>query len=668
MSKRNSVEATRLDAAGDEAAAASADTIKRQDRAGNRERSFSAAVQWSIDRVTQKSWLRRALPVMALLVAFNILMNAAQSWHDFRAADVRAAQRLDVQTTLIAGRIADQLRNVHAITTVAGNLREMGTLADTALAGLADAFQGPSGDTLIAVFDPSDGRLIAGSRPGLVNELPPVGQFVAQVRANPSAAVMRPVPWGERGALVVVRAHQDRAGKLDAIVVMVVTFGQPLLAGVNTAPGTAMLLRDGGNRIVMSHPMPQKLAAGEVLADHGKVSAGPTNTTQFAHLAIDDIDRLVSTRKIFPGMTTGYWRLDVGYAVKDYRGNFWTSFYINLSAATVMLVMLAGGMLLIRRERVLHDRVERFASMVSTVVENMPTPVAVVDLATERILLANDALLGEFGALAGAGQAFARLFVDPADWPAVRDTRMDDAIAMLTREGTRHMLVHCTHLEPMGRSATSGTLLVTLVDITRQQQLLKQLRTEADFDALTGLANRRYFERAARTAVAHVAKAGTPLSVLALDLDFFKKVNDSYGHAAGDRVLQVVARLIEGALRESDLAARLGGEEFAALLLDTPVEQAVAVAGRIRVTVENTPIVLESGQAIAQTLSIGIAAYAQMEGEIGSALERADLALYRAKKDGRNRARIFVPEEDSPAAEGSAPGRSGHRDAPAQHN
>jgi hypothetical protein len=98
------------------------------------ERSFSTAVHWSIDRVTHKSWLRRALPVLALLVALNILINARQSWHDFRAVDALADQRLDVQTALIAGRVADQFRDVHAMTTAMGKQLETGTLTDATLA------------------------------------------------------------------------------------------------------------------------------------------------------------------------------------------------------------------------------------------------------------------------------------------------------------------------------------------------------------------------------------------------------------------------------------------------------------------------------------------------------------------------------------------------------
>ena len=613
-------------------------------------RSSGKTVHWSIDPVTDKSLLRRALPALALLVAINILMNAWQSWYDFRAGDELAAQRLDVQTALIAGRVADQLRDVNAMTTAMEKLLEAGTLTDATLASLTDAFENPLRHTLVGVFDfdPSDGHLLASSRPEMINEVPPLDEFIAKVRANPSISLIRPVAWGHRGALVIAKGHRNRATKLDAIIIMVVTFERLLLEGVDLEPGTAVLLRDSDNRVLMLNRMPQQLSVGQVLAGQGLVRTGPTATTQYVRSQIDGVDRLVSTRKIATGLTPDYWQLAVGNAVSDYRTSLWRSLYINVGAAAIVVVMLVGGMWLVRRERALHDRVLAFANTVSTIVENMPTPIAVVDQDTGKILLANEPLLAVFGAVAGVGQSFPQLFVEAANWSVVRASRTDEAMPMLTRDGTRHMLVQCTQFELVEKAATSGTLLVTLVDVTRQQQLLKQLRTEADFDALTGLANRRYFERAAQIAVEHARQQHNPLSVLALDLDLFKRVNDTYGHAAGDRVLQIVARIFEGVLRDTDLAARVGGEEFAAILLDTSLEQAQAIAERIRTTLQNTPVVLESAQTISQTVSIGIAMYSESEADLVPTQERADAALYSAKGAGRNRVEIFVPEALAP--------------------
>jgi diguanylate cyclase (GGDEF)-like protein len=116
-------------------------------------------------------------------------------------------------------------------------------------------------------------------------------------------------------------------------------------------------------------------------------------------------------------------------------------------------------------------------------------------------------------------------------------------------------------------------------------------------------------------------------------------------------VLQVTARSFENALREDDLAARLGGEEFAAILLDTDLEQARTIAERIRIAVQDTPISLESGATVSQTLSIGIALYDEKESDLSATQERADAALYAAKNHGRNCVQIWVPDTTSPLNE-----------------
>ncbi|ABF07977.1 Putative diguanylate cyclase (GGDEF domain) [Cupriavidus metallidurans CH34] len=609
--------------------------------------SQSSATYWSMDRRMKKSWLRRALPILALLVAIDILVNVWQSYYDFRAINALAARLLDVQSSLMAGRIADQFRDVTALTSGTERLLDTGTLTDATLVNLTEALDNPLRRALIGVFDPQGEHLLASSRPSFMNEVPPLDQILARVRANPSNAVILPVAWGERGAVVVAKGHQNRAIDLDAVVVIILTYERLVLDGVNLAPGTSVLLLDSEHRLVMRDPEHPTLAVGQVLReDRGR--AGPTTATQYASSQIDGIERLVSTRSIATRLTPDHWTVAVGYSVSDFREGFWRSTYINAAGAAVMLLMLVSGILLILHERRLQDRVERFASMVSTVVKNMPTPVAVVDHDTEQILLTNEALLADFGAVAGAGQSFSRLFANAADWSQVCTTRMDEAIPMLTRDGTRYMLVHCAQLEFGGESVASKAVLVTLVDVNSQQQMLKELRTQADLDALTGLANRRYFENAAQKAVMHARKQGSALSILALDLDLFKRVNDTYGHAAGDRVLQVVARQFEGALRSTDLGARIGGEEFTAILFDTALGQAQVIAERIRAAIQNTPIILESGEAITQTVSIGIAAYREDESDLAAAQERADAALYSAKAAGRNRVHVYVPETSAP--------------------
>ncbi len=166
----------------------------------------------------------------------------------------------------------------------------------------------------------------------------------------------------------------------------------------------------------------------------------------------------------------------------------------------------------------------------------------------------------------------------------------------------------------------------------------------ATLDALTNLNNRRQFETRLGQEIAIAKRQEHPLCAMMIDIDFFKGVNDKYGHAAGDEVLRTVAGLIKDALRESDIPARYGGEEFAILLPFTKTEEAKIVGERLRKTVESTLIKInqddEEQKEINVTISMGLAEYDNTE--TGEALfERADKALYEAKAGGRNKVCIF---------------------------
>lgn len=157
----------------------------------------------------------------------------------------------------------------------------------------------------------------------------------------------------------------------------------------------------------------------------------------------------------------------------------------------------------------------------------------------------------------------------------------------------------------------------------------------ATLDALTNLNNRRQFETRLGQEISITKRQNNPLCAMMIDIDFFKKVNDTYGHAAGDEVLRSVAAIIKEQLRESDIPARYGGEEFAVLLPFTHIQDAEVVGERLRKAVEAALIHTEDKE-IKVTISMGIAEYnGEESGE--ELFERADKALYEAKKGGRNR-------------------------------
>jgi len=173
------------------------------------------------------------------------------------------------------------------------------------------------------------------------------------------------------------------------------------------------------------------------------------------------------------------------------------------------------------------------------------------------------------------------------------------------------------------------------------QQLRKELetaQTEANVDALTGLANRKNFDSMLARGTEEAKKDNHPLSLLVLDVDHFKKFNDTYGHQVGDQVLKLLGAVLKNNVKGQDTAARYGGEEFAVILPNTSLDNALKVAETIRVQVAGKSVVQRnSGEKLGQiTISIGVAQYVRGE-TMEQVIHRADQALYCAKGTGRNR-------------------------------
>ena len=176
----------------------------------------------------------------------------------------------------------------------------------------------------------------------------------------------------------------------------------------------------------------------------------------------------------------------------------------------------------------------------------------------------------------------------------------------------------------------------------RAQDLLTQ---RAQIDALTGLHNRAHFDELLTGAIVRSTQSGRPLSLVMLDLDHFKSLNDGFGHPFGDLVLQRVGDLLSRSTRPTDTACRYGGEEMAIVLVDTDVEQAVAIAERIRADIERLEL-CPRGKVVRVTASLGVAEASTREApneamQAGLLVGRADEALYLAKHGGRNRVRWY---------------------------
>jgi diguanylate cyclase (GGDEF)-like protein len=191
----------------------------------------------------------------------------------------------------------------------------------------------------------------------------------------------------------------------------------------------------------------------------------------------------------------------------------------------------------------------------------------------------------------------------------------------------------------VGAGVTLLVLRITLEILLRHR---RQLEVVAGSDVLTGLPNRPAFEIVFAQATREEARNGRPLSAVLLDVDYFTQINDRYGHLAGDKVLQAVAQVVRGMLRESDAVARWSGQEFIVLLKECSLNQAALVAEKLRVAIDRHDFSgVFAGQQV--TISLGVAQYFRGE-SAASFFGRADQALHRAKANGMNRLQVALVE------------------------
>jgi diguanylate cyclase (GGDEF)-like protein len=180
-----------------------------------------------------------------------------------------------------------------------------------------------------------------------------------------------------------------------------------------------------------------------------------------------------------------------------------------------------------------------------------------------------------------------------------------------------------------------GGRMLTYVDVTDLVRSADQFKEQATTDSMTGLFNRRHFLAVADSSWNRFHRYGRPLSLLMLDIDHFKSINDRFGHDVGDRVIVQIAEVCRESNRSSDVIARFGGEEFMILLPETGLQEAIIVAERVRQMVSERSLQVYGG-VVHATVSVGVAQADDETPTLADLLKRADQLLYKAKRDGRN--------------------------------
>ncbi|WP_286238741.1 sensor domain-containing diguanylate cyclase [Neptuniibacter halophilus] len=294
-----------------------------------------------------------------------------------------------------------------------------------------------------------------------------------------------------------------------------------------------------------------------------------------------------------------------------------------------------------RRERYRNDQ-ENLQFIFSA----SPLPITVTDIATGQHLFFNNAADQLFSINSRHKQGYESGLFDLCRFPGEIRTSLEEGrlveahrFEFIKQGKVLHLSLNAKQIFYNNQAA----ILATFTDLTQQieqHNRLEAARKKAELlahtDMLTQLDNRRSLFIRCEQALGLMNRASDHLTAIVIDIDFFKKINDTWGHATGDKAIARVGRLLRTSLRQTDIAARYGGEEFALILPDTTLAQGVILAEKLRC--EIAALKIEAGeQEISISASLGVAEYHPGMNEVGELLNAADMALYQAKSEGRNR-------------------------------
>jgi diguanylate cyclase (GGDEF)-like protein/PAS domain S-box-containing protein len=302
------------------------------------------------------------------------------------------------------------------------------------------------------------------------------------------------------------------------------------------------------------------------------------------------------------------------------------------------IIGIAGAISDISERRALEKNFEESTNRLESLLNALPVAIVIIDHNTKKVIDLNPQAMVILGytreQLAGRN---CKHFICGG---TSHRCPLYDAKAKLERSEGSVIDVTGNHI-PVLKSVilteidNTKLILECFSDISEQKALENQLREMAETDFLTGLFNRRHFIERTEKEVSRSKRYDHPLSMIILDIDYFKSINDRFGHAAGDKVLKGIGQICQEAVRDTDFVGRIGGEEFAVVLIEGNLEGAYMVAERIRCRVASHAFQFE-GKTIQCTISTGTSELIPQEDDLERLMKRADDALYRAKQAGRD--------------------------------
>lgn len=607
-----------------------------------------------------EKWLALAIALFILggLIFANLQIERERT-------GMREEERLLVQAKVIADNMEFQLTAAsRALTSIRNTLARRGAAAGGGdisddLAALSNAMPGIR--TLL-VIDVS-GKALASNRAELVGvDLSARGYFQT-VRKHPDPDTLY-VSQPFRTVLDVYSLNLTRMlagpnGEFAGIVTATVDpeFFKTALGSVLYAPDMWDAIVHGDGQLLLTAPENKSLYGmdqvrpGSFFSRH--LESGQTRNVFTGTTYATKDERMMALHTVRPAalnmdkalVVSASRELDAIYAT--WRHN---AFAQGMLFAVISLISLMGlyGYQASRRA---HEREAREARMMaerfSLALDKIPTYIYMKDR-QRRYIYANRPTLELFGVSEAELQGSDDNRFFPPETAAHLhdiDTRVlehgeDTAEEVIAEQADGSRRVYWEIKTPIYEDAEKTRIWGICgisTDITGHMELLEQLKAQASKDYLTGLSNRRHFMERGENELALARRYDHALSLLMIDIDHFKNINDSHGHKVGDSVLQQLADILRSSFRSVDIIGRIGGEEFAVLLPETAIQEALEVAERLRLSVEGTDLSQATGLPLHFTISIGAVELGNRVIGLDGLLDLADMALYQAKQTGRNR-------------------------------